>query len=67
MQWMVGWANPKAPRRQGAVRVVVLAECLETFSVELSSDDACVLQGTDFHRCPGVSTAHSNQMLVQRR
>ena len=51
MQWMMGWAKAKAKalQRQGVVRVVVLGGCLETFSVELSSDDAYVLRGTDFH------------------
>ena len=46
---LMTWANPKAPQRQWVVQVVVLAECLETFSVELLSDDACVLRGMDFH------------------
>jgi hypothetical protein len=67
MQWVAGWVNAKAPQGQGVVRVVVLAEYLETFSVELSSDDACVLRWTDFHRRPCIPTARSNQMLAQNR
>jgi hypothetical protein len=71
MQWVVSRVNAKAPQRQGVVRgevrVAVLAEYLETFSVELSSDDACVLRGTDFHRHPCIPTARSNQMLAQKR
>jgi hypothetical protein len=42
-QWVAGWVNAKAPQGQGVVQVVVLAEYLKTFSVELSSNDACVL------------------------